>query len=72
MAMDRVIAQEEPFGDRLIIQTFGHQPQDLNFALGQLADPDFRQPRSLIALLQHGKLFENAVGPRRFELCCEL
>ena len=30
MAMDSVIAHEEPFGDRLIIQAFGDQAQDLN------------------------------------------
>ena len=71
MAMDRVIAHEEPFDDRLIIQAFGHQAQDLNFAPGQFTALAFHRHRSLIGLLQSGKRFENALSLRRFELCFE-
>jgi hypothetical protein len=34
MTMNRVIAHEEPLGDRLIIQAFGYQAQDLDLTLG--------------------------------------
>ena len=39
MAMNGVVAHEDPLGDRLIVQAFGDEPQDLDFALRQLIAP---------------------------------
>jgi hypothetical protein len=39
VAMDGVVAYEEAFGDRLIIQAFSNQSQDLDFAFRQPAIP---------------------------------
>ena len=37
MTMDRVVAHEESFGDRLIVEAVGDEAQHFDFALGQAA-----------------------------------
>ena len=41
MAMDGVIADKQSLCNRLIVQTLGDQPQDLDLALSQLATFEF-------------------------------